>query len=212
MFRSIDLEEFYPIVVFTVKNRLEKIDRSVAVALGITENSRHKTLPVSGRVIQMGDSSMSETTVGWRAVVAGALLPGVAVLALSCEPSGSGAMPDLDTKVDLAEDFTTPTEQLQLGSVSPSSGGTAGGTMLTLTGSGFRSGAVVRVGGTIASSIQVVLTGVDLTSWGADLPGEPRLGDLVMRILRLVPDLPRLRISSIDSIEADENLMQAIAS
>ncbi len=58
---------------------------------------------------------------------------------------------------------------------------------------------------------EVVLTGVDLTSWGADLPSQPRLGDLVMRILRLVPDLPRLRISSIDSIEADENLMQAIA-
>ena len=58
---------------------------------------------------------------------------------------------------------------------------------------------------------EVVLTGVDLTSWGADLPAQPRLGDLVMRILRLVPDLPRLRISSIDSIEADENLMQAIA-
>jgi threonylcarbamoyladenosine tRNA methylthiotransferase MtaB len=58
---------------------------------------------------------------------------------------------------------------------------------------------------------EVVLTGVDLTSWGADLPGQPRLGDLVMRILRLAPDLPRLRISSIDSIEADENLMQAIA-
>ena len=58
---------------------------------------------------------------------------------------------------------------------------------------------------------EVVLTGVDLTSWGADLPGEPKLGDLVMRILRLVPDLPRLRISSIDSIEVDENLMRAIA-
>ena len=58
---------------------------------------------------------------------------------------------------------------------------------------------------------EVVLTGVDLTSWGGDLPGAPRLGDLVMRILRLVPDLARLRISSIDSIEADENLMQAIA-
>jgi threonylcarbamoyladenosine tRNA methylthiotransferase MtaB len=58
---------------------------------------------------------------------------------------------------------------------------------------------------------EVVLTGVDLTSWGGDLPGAPRLGDLVMRILRLVPDLPRLRISSIDSIEADENLMLAIA-
>jgi threonylcarbamoyladenosine tRNA methylthiotransferase MtaB len=58
---------------------------------------------------------------------------------------------------------------------------------------------------------EVVLTGVDLTSWGADLPGLPRLGDLVMRILRLVPDLPRLRISSIDSIEVDDNLMLAIA-
>jgi threonylcarbamoyladenosine tRNA methylthiotransferase MtaB len=58
---------------------------------------------------------------------------------------------------------------------------------------------------------EVVLTGVDLTSWGADLPATPHLGDLVMRILKLVPDLPRLRISSIDSIEADENLMQAIA-
>ncbi|MDQ2089891.1 tRNA (N(6)-L-threonylcarbamoyladenosine(37)-C(2))-methylthiotransferase MtaB [Marimonas arenosa] len=58
---------------------------------------------------------------------------------------------------------------------------------------------------------EVVLTGVDLTSWGADLPGEPQLGDLVMRILKLVPGLPRLRISSIDSIEVDHNLMQAIA-
>ncbi|WP_339691528.1 tRNA (N(6)-L-threonylcarbamoyladenosine(37)-C(2))-methylthiotransferase MtaB [Celeribacter baekdonensis] len=58
---------------------------------------------------------------------------------------------------------------------------------------------------------EVVLTGVDLTSWGADLPAKPHLGDLVMRILKLVPDLPRLRISSIDSIEADDMLMQAIA-
>ena len=58
---------------------------------------------------------------------------------------------------------------------------------------------------------EVVLTGVDLTSWGADLPAQPKLGDLVMRILKLVPDLPRLRISSIDSIEVDDKLMQAIA-
>jgi len=58
---------------------------------------------------------------------------------------------------------------------------------------------------------EVVLTGVDLTSWGADLPAGPKLGDLVMRILKLVPDLARLRISSIDSIEVDDNLMQAIA-
>ncbi len=58
---------------------------------------------------------------------------------------------------------------------------------------------------------EVVLTGVDLTSWGADLPGHPRLGELVRRILRLVPGLPRLRISSIDSIEADPALLRAIA-
>ncbi|WP_414896539.1 tRNA (N(6)-L-threonylcarbamoyladenosine(37)-C(2))-methylthiotransferase MtaB [Rhodovulum sp. YEN HP10] len=58
---------------------------------------------------------------------------------------------------------------------------------------------------------EVVLTGVDLTSWGADLPATPRLGDLVARILKLVPELPRLRISSIDSIEADDALMRAIA-
>ena len=58
---------------------------------------------------------------------------------------------------------------------------------------------------------EVVLTGVDLTSWGADLPATPRLGDLVQRILKLVPDLPRLRISSIDSIEVDPALMDAIA-
>jgi threonylcarbamoyladenosine tRNA methylthiotransferase MtaB len=57
---------------------------------------------------------------------------------------------------------------------------------------------------------EVVLTGVDLTSWGADLPATPRLGDLVRRILRLT-DVARLRISSIDSIEADDALMEAIA-
>ncbi len=59
---------------------------------------------------------------------------------------------------------------------------------------------------------EVVLTGVDMTSWGADLPAEPKLGDLVQRILKLVPDLRRLRISSIDSIEADPALIDAIAS
>lgn len=58
---------------------------------------------------------------------------------------------------------------------------------------------------------EVVLTGVDLTSWGADLPSTPQLGNLVQRILKLVPDLPRLRISSIDSIEADPALIEAIA-
>ncbi len=57
---------------------------------------------------------------------------------------------------------------------------------------------------------EVVLTGVDLTSWGADLPGEPKLGDLVRRILKLT-SVPRLRISSIDSIEVDPALMEAIA-
>jgi threonylcarbamoyladenosine tRNA methylthiotransferase MtaB len=58
---------------------------------------------------------------------------------------------------------------------------------------------------------EIVLTGVDLTSWGADLPAQPKLGDLVLRILKLIPDLRRLRISSIDSIEVDPALWQAIA-
>jgi threonylcarbamoyladenosine tRNA methylthiotransferase MtaB len=58
---------------------------------------------------------------------------------------------------------------------------------------------------------EVVLTGVDITSWGADLPKAPKLGDLVQRILKLVPDLPRLRISSIDSVEADPALIDAVA-
>ena len=58
---------------------------------------------------------------------------------------------------------------------------------------------------------EIVLTGVDLTSYGADLPGRPTLGQLVCKILKFVPDVKRLRISSIDSIEADDALMRAIA-
>ncbi len=59
---------------------------------------------------------------------------------------------------------------------------------------------------------EVVLTGVDLTAWGSDLPGAPRLGGLVQRILRLVPDLPRLRLSSIDGVEADPELRDVLKS
>ncbi|MBI4922137.1 MAG: tRNA (N(6)-L-threonylcarbamoyladenosine(37)-C(2))-methylthiotransferase MtaB [Devosia nanyangense] len=59
---------------------------------------------------------------------------------------------------------------------------------------------------------ELVLTGVDITSYGGDLPGQPSLGRLVQAILRHIPDLPRLRISSIDSIEADQALYDAIAS
>jgi threonylcarbamoyladenosine tRNA methylthiotransferase MtaB len=58
---------------------------------------------------------------------------------------------------------------------------------------------------------EIVLTGVDITSYGADLPGAPRLGALVKQILKHVPELPRLRLSSIDSIEADRDLMDALA-
>ena len=58
---------------------------------------------------------------------------------------------------------------------------------------------------------EVVLTGVDLTSYGTHLPGEPRLGQLVRTLLRLVPELRRLRLSSIDSIEADPDLIKALA-
>ncbi|MBR0716988.1 tRNA (N(6)-L-threonylcarbamoyladenosine(37)-C(2))-methylthiotransferase MtaB [Bradyrhizobium liaoningense] len=59
---------------------------------------------------------------------------------------------------------------------------------------------------------EIVLTGVDLTSYGTDLPGTPKLGLLTKQILRHVPELKRLRISSIDSIEADSDLLDAIAS
>ncbi|MEA2894684.1 MAG: threonylcarbamoyladenosine tRNA methylthiotransferase MtaB [Bradyrhizobium sp.] len=58
---------------------------------------------------------------------------------------------------------------------------------------------------------ELVLTGVDLTSYGADLPGAPKLGALTRQILRHVPDLKRLRISSIDSIEVDRDLLDVIA-
>jgi threonylcarbamoyladenosine tRNA methylthiotransferase MtaB len=58
---------------------------------------------------------------------------------------------------------------------------------------------------------EVVLTGVDVTSWGSDLPGAPTLGQLVARILKLVPELPRLRLSSIDAAEIDPDLMRCLA-
>ncbi|MBS8261849.1 tRNA (N(6)-L-threonylcarbamoyladenosine(37)-C(2))-methylthiotransferase MtaB [Roseibium polysiphoniae] len=58
---------------------------------------------------------------------------------------------------------------------------------------------------------EIVLTGVDITSYGADLPGAPQLGTLTAKILKMVPDLKRLRLSSIDSIEADDDLMRVIA-
>ncbi|MFZ0621187.1 MAG: tRNA (N(6)-L-threonylcarbamoyladenosine(37)-C(2))-methylthiotransferase MtaB, partial [Pseudolabrys sp.] len=58
---------------------------------------------------------------------------------------------------------------------------------------------------------EVVLTGVDITSYGTNLPGTPRLGALVKRILKDVPELARLRLSSIDSVEADDDLLDALA-
>jgi threonylcarbamoyladenosine tRNA methylthiotransferase MtaB len=58
---------------------------------------------------------------------------------------------------------------------------------------------------------ELVLTGVDLTSYGADLPGAPKLGTLVKQILKHVPELKRLRLSSIDSVEVDRDLLDSIA-
>jgi threonylcarbamoyladenosine tRNA methylthiotransferase MtaB len=74
-------------------------------------------------------------------------------------------------------------------------------------------GAVVDQVRTLAERghAEIVLTGVDLTSYGADLPGAPKLGQLTKQILRHVPQLKRLRISSIDSIEADDDLLDVIA-
>ena len=58
---------------------------------------------------------------------------------------------------------------------------------------------------------EAVLTGVDLTAYGADVPGSPKLGGLVRHILKSLPELSRLRLSSIDSIEADADLFRAFA-
>src|SRR6185437_14623675 len=57
---------------------------------------------------------------------------------------------------------------------------------------------------------EIVLSGVDLTAFGTDLPGRPGLGQLVRRILALVPELPRLRLSSLDPVEIDEELWRLI--
>src|SRR4030095_10072403 len=59
---------------------------------------------------------------------------------------------------------------------------------------------------------EVALTGVDLTSYGGNLPGAPQLGTLVKQILKHVPELARLRLSSVDSVEADRDLLDAFAS
>ena len=61
-----------------------------------------------------------------------------------------------------------------------------------------------------AGHLEVVLTGVDLTSYGKDLPGQPTLGQLVRRLLRLVPELPRLRLSSLDPAELDPELVALV--
>jgi threonylcarbamoyladenosine tRNA methylthiotransferase MtaB len=74
-------------------------------------------------------------------------------------------------------------------------------------------GAVVEdVRGLVANGYsEIVLTGVDITAYGADLPGTPKLGTLVKQILKHVPELTRLRLSSIDSVEADRELLDALA-
>jgi threonylcarbamoyladenosine tRNA methylthiotransferase MtaB len=59
---------------------------------------------------------------------------------------------------------------------------------------------------------EIVLTGVDITSYGQNLPGAPKLGALVKQILKHVPELTRLRLSSIDSVEVDDDLLDALAS
>ena len=58
---------------------------------------------------------------------------------------------------------------------------------------------------------EIVMTGVDVTSYGADLPGKPALGQMIRRVLALVPELPRLRLSSLDPVEIDEDLWRLIA-
>jgi threonylcarbamoyladenosine tRNA methylthiotransferase MtaB len=71
---------------------------------------------------------------------------------------------------------------------------------------------VGQVGAVVAAGYrEVVLSGVDITAFGADLPGRPTLGQLARRLLALVPDLPRLRLSSLDPVEIDDELWRLIA-
>jgi threonylcarbamoyladenosine tRNA methylthiotransferase MtaB len=72
---------------------------------------------------------------------------------------------------------------------------------------------VVRQVATLVENgtLEVVLTGVDITDYGKDLPGQPSLGQLVRRVLRLVPDLPRLRLTSLDPVELDRDLLRLLA-
>lgn len=71
---------------------------------------------------------------------------------------------------------------------------------------------VAQVRALVASGYnEVVLTGVDITSFGADLPGKPTLGQMTRRLLAAVPELPRLRLSSLDAVEMDEDLWRLIA-
>ncbi|MBB2201366.1 tRNA (N(6)-L-threonylcarbamoyladenosine(37)-C(2))-methylthiotransferase MtaB [Gluconacetobacter tumulisoli] len=73
-------------------------------------------------------------------------------------------------------------------------------------------GAVVeQVRALVASGYrEIVLTGVDITSWGGDLPGQPALGQLCRRVLALVPELERLRLSSVDPVEIDDDLWRLL--
>lgn len=71
---------------------------------------------------------------------------------------------------------------------------------------------VEQVRGLVAKGFrEVVLTGVDVTAYGADLPGQPRLGQMIRRLLAMVPELPRLRLSSLDVAEVDADLWRLIA-
>ncbi len=74
-------------------------------------------------------------------------------------------------------------------------------------------GEIVRQVRTLVANgyAEIVLTGVDLTAYGRDLPGYPRLGTMMRRLLKLVPDLPRLRLSSIDVAEVDAELLRLVA-
>lgn len=74
-------------------------------------------------------------------------------------------------------------------------------------------GAIVEQVRTLVTSgyNEIVFTGVDITSYGPDLPGAPTLGQMIRRVLALVPELPRLRLSSLDPVEIDDDLWKLIA-
>lgn len=181
MFRSMELRRYLPNCGFFRKFDRENVAHLVVVGLGNAEDPG-KRLPCAGLRSRSSYKGilMSGTKLRWRVVGAALTWSMAAAAVLSCGEGSTGASDLGVLGPDLGTADAAALEVVQVSAVSPSGGGTAGGTAITLTGSGFRSGALVRVGGTIASSIQVSPDGGSLTCNTPARPGRPGPVDITV--------------------------------